>query len=162
MKIIGISAAAILLLIIVAAARADGISRRLGGTWLETVHSENTPGGSLHFCGNKVRYENYNSGSGEAKYKITDKNKDGFTVTFDYTRRLERPSGEIEDREETAELLYHTENGRPILSEKGFEHGGRGPVIISEFLREDSFAEGFESELRKKLNSHEGLPTPSR
>ena len=39
---------------------------------------------------------------------------------------------------------------RQILSETGFEHDGCGFMIVSEFLPEDRFTEGFESALYKK------------
>lgn len=162
MKLISISIAAVLLCLIAAAALAGNSGRRLSGTWLEANPSEKLPRAVLHFKGSKVRFENYYGTTGEAKYKITDRDEDGFTVAFEFISKLERPSGEIQDYEEYIELRWHTEEGRPILSEMGFEHGGRGPIVMAEFLRKDDYTEGFESELKKERNARHESPYPSR
>ncbi|MBQ7528953.1 hypothetical protein IJT10_03505, partial [bacterium] len=88
-----------------------------------------------------------------------EKNKKGITISFEYTHNVKRANDRIVERTEYVDLLYHTEDGRPILSEKGFEHDGRGFIIMGEYLRQDKdFVDGFEYKLKKKLNSTEPVP----
>ena len=134
------------------------VSDKLAGTWIETEQTGDSPRAILKFEGKKLHFEHLFGTSATVKYKVIDKNRDKFTVTFDFTYKYTKPNGDIVDYEKTPELIYHVENGRPILSEKGFEHDGRGTIIMREFLREKDFADGFRSELKKKLNDSRDYP----
>ncbi len=46
-----------------------------------------------------------------------------------------------------------------ILSERVYELDGRGPIIMGEYLRKENFTDGFESQLKKKLNNTKPVPT---
>ena len=50
------------------------------------------------------------------------------------------------------ELLYHEEDGLPIISVMGFEFDGRGIVVLEELLPEDRLVDGFKSKLAHRLN----------
>lgn len=132
------------------------VSDKLAGTWIETEQTEGCPRAVLQFEGKKLHFKHLFGTSATVKYKVIDKTGDKFTVTFDYTYKYTKPNGDIVDYEKTPEFIYHVENGCPILSEKGFEHDRRGTIIMREFLREKEFADGFRSELRKKLNDKSG------
>ena len=127
-------------------------SSKLCGTWAETEQYKDCPRTVLHFKGHNLRFENMFGESSSVKYKVIEKKKDGFVIGFEYTHNVTRPSGTVVERTESPELFYHVENGRPILSEMVFEHDGRGDIIMSEYLREQDFVDGFVSELKKKLN----------
>ncbi len=141
------------------AAQADGVAAVLEGTWIETVQTENYPRTVLHFQGSTVRFENMFGTSASAGYSVTEKKDDGFSISFEYRYKAKRGNGRIVERRERPDFLFHVENGRPILSETAIELDGRGLVILSEYLRKEEFINGFESELRKKLNSRKPVPT---
>ncbi|MDO5295485.1 MAG: hypothetical protein Q4F00_02425 [bacterium] len=134
------------------------VSGKLAGTWLETEQIRDCPRTVLRFEGKKLHFEHMFGTSATVKYKVIDKNRDKFTVTFDFTYKYTKPNGNIVNLEAKPELIYHVENGRPILSETAFEHDGRGTVIMREFLREKEFEDGFVSELKKKLNDSRDYP----
>ncbi len=134
------------------------VSDKLAGTWTETVQVNDCPRAVLRFEGKKLHFEHYFDTSATVNYRIINKKRDQFTVTFDFTYKFKKPSGDIIDLEETPELIYHVENGRPILSETAFEHDGRGTIIMREFLREKEFEDGFQSELKRKLNDRKDYP----
>ena len=134
------------------------VSGRLEGTWIETTQVRETPRAVMHFKGRKLRFENMFDDSGTVKYKVTEKHGGEFCISFEHRHNVRRANGNIVERVEEPEFLYHVENGRPILSEKGFEYDGRGPIIMSEYLREEDFIDGFRSELKHRLNDR---PTPS-
>lgn len=152
MKLMPALAAAIIALL-PAAAMADAISSRLEGTWIETRQFEGSPRTKLHFRGRKLRFENMYGTSATVEYKVTEKKDDTFSISFEYRHKVRRGNGRIVEHREAPEFLYHVENGRPILSETVIELDGRGLVIFGEYLREEDFADGFESELRKTLNN---------
>ena len=134
------------------------VSDKLAGTWLETEQIRDCPRTVLRFEGKKLHFEHMFDTSATVKYKVIDKTRDKFTVTFDFTYKYTKPNGDIVDLEAAPELIYHVENGRPILSETAFEHDGRGTIIMREFLREKEFEDGFVSELKKKLNDRRDYP----
>ncbi len=131
---------------------ADSISDKLDGTWIETEKIKDYPRTILHFKGKKLRFENLFGNSATVDYKIMDKKKEEFTVTFEYRYKVKRGNGRIVEHMVSPEFLYHVENGRPILSEKEFEYDGRGPIIMNEYLKEKDFIDGFRSVLQHRLN----------
>ncbi len=145
--------AAALIALLPAAALADSVSRRLEGTWIETKQFKNYPRTVLHFKGRKLSFENMYDKPATVEYNVTEKKGDTFSISFEYRYNVKRGNGRIVERVERPEFLYHVENGRPILSEKEFEYDGRGPILMSEYLREEDFTDGFESELKKKMNN---------
>ena len=141
-------------------ANADAISDRLEGTWTETRQYKDYPRAVLHFEGQNLRLEHVFDEDATVEYKVTEqKDDDDFTITFEYWHKVKRGNGRIIDRRESRDYRYHVENGRPILSEMVFEYDGRGLIVFGEFLRKKNFTDGFESELKKKLNNREAVPT---
>lgn len=136
----------------------DDVMARLKGTWLRTVQYQGAPRAELHFEGQKVRYENLSGNSGTAEYRVTENNKDSFSITFEYSYKVKRGNGRIVERTDRPELLFHVEKGRPILSERGFECDGRGQIIMDEYLRREDFTDGFQSELSHQLNDRAPVP----
>ncbi len=141
-------------------ANADAISDRLEGTWTETKQYKDYPRAVLHFEGQNLRLEHVFDEDVTVEYKVTEqKDDDDFSITFEYWHKVKRGNGRIIDRRESRDYRYHVENGRPILSEMVFEYDGRGLIVFGEFLRKENFTDGFESELKKKLNSTKPVPT---
>ena len=141
-------------------ANADAISDRLEGTWTETRQYKDYPRAVLHFEGQNLRMEHVFDEDATVEYKVTEKkDDDDFTITFEYWHKVKRGNGRIIDRRESRDYRYHVEDGRPILSEMVFEYDGRGLIVFGEFLRKENFTDGFESELKKKLNNREAVPT---
>ena len=137
----------------------DDVSAKLKGTWIQTVQFRDSPRALLTFEGKNVRFENLSAKSGSAEYKVTKKNDDGFSITFEYSYKVKRGNGHIVEYTDRPELFFHVENGRPILSEMIFECDGRGQIIMNEYLRRDDFVDGFRSELCHKLNDRPAVPT---
>ena len=141
-------------------ANADAISDRLEGTWTETRQYKDYPRAVLHFEGQNLRLEHVFDEDVTVEYKVTEqKDDDDFSITFEYWHKVKRGNGRIIDRKESRDYRYHVENGCPILSEMVFEYDGRGLIVFGEFLRKENFTDGFESELKKKLNNREAVPT---
>ena len=141
-------------------ANADAISDRLEGTWTETRQYKDYPRAVLHFEGQNLRLEHVFDEDVTVEYKVTEqKDDDDFSITFEYWHKVKRGNGRIIDRRESRDYRYHVEDGRPILSEMVFEYDGRGLIVFGEFLRKENFTDGFESELKKKLNNREAVPT---
>ena len=141
-------------------ANADAISDRLEGTWTETRQYKDYPRAVLHFEGQNLRLEHVFDEDATVEYKVTEqKDDDDFTITFEYWHKVKRGNGRIIDRRESRDYRYHVEDGRPILSGMVFEYDGRGLIVFGEFLRKENFTDGFESELKKKLNNREAVPT---
>ena len=157
MKLFSITAAALLSMLPLAAF-AGSLSGRLEGTWIETEQVKGNPRVILSFKGNEVHFENMYDASATVPYSVTREKDGAFTITFEYRYKVRRGNGRIVERCERPELLYHVENGRPILSEKEFEYDGRGPIIMSEYLREEDFVDGFISVLKHKLNARPAPP----
>ncbi len=136
------------------------VSGKLDGTWIET---QQVPGNSrvvLRFHGRRLTAENM-LGHKEftVSYSVKERQEiNKFIVTFDFTHKVVKPSGSIVEFEKSPELKFYIENGTPILSELGFEHDGRGVIVMSEYLREKDFKDGFESELKKRLNNRQVSP----
>ena len=130
----------------------------LTGTWVATEQAGNFPRTVLHFKGKTLRFENLFGASDTVPYQVKKKDSTGTTISVEYTHMVKRPNDRMVKRDEYREFLLHTENGRLILSEKDFEADGRGDIIMSEFLREEDFIDGFRSELKRKLNDR---PAPS-
>ncbi len=138
---------------------ADDVSARLKGEWLNTVKYENSPRSVLRFEGNKVNFELFGR-TGSAEYKVTEKKAaDRFSITFAYSYKVKRGNGRIVEYTDRPELMFHVENGRPILSETVFEFDGRGLIIMGEYLRKEDFVDGFHSELSHQLNDRAPVPT---
>ena len=138
---------------------ADDVSARLKGEWLNTVKYENSPRSVLRFEGNKVNFELFGR-TGSAEYKVTEKKSaDSFTIKFEYSYKEKRGNGRIVEYTDRPELMFHVENGRPVLSETMFECDGRGLIIMGESLRKENFVDGFQSELRHRLNDQTPIPT---
>ncbi len=138
----------------------SSISDRLEGTWTETRQYKDYPRAVLHFKGQSLRMEHVFDEEVTVEYKVTEqKDADDFTISFEFWHKVKRVNGRIIDRKETRDYRYHVENGRPILSEMVVEYDGRGLIVFGEFLRKDNFTDGFESELKKKLNNREAVPT---
>lgn len=151
---------AMILSIFPAFATADAVSDRLEGTWIETRQYKDYPRAVLHFEGQKLRMEHVFDEEVTVEYKVTEqKDADDFTISFEFWHKVKRANGRVVDRKESRDYRYHVENGRTILSEMVFEYDGRGLIVFGEFLRKDNFTDGFESELRKKLNSSTPAPT---
>lgn len=141
-------------------ANADAISDRLEGTWTETRQYKDYPRAVLHFEGQNLRLEHVFDEDVTVEYKVTEqKDDDDFSITFEYWHKVKRGNGRIIDRKESRDYRYHVEDGRPILSEMVFEYDGRGLIVFGEFLRKENFTDGFESELKKKLNNTKPVPT---
>ena len=130
----------------------------LTGTWIETEQAGNSPRVVRHFGGKTLRFENLFGDSDTVPYQVKKRDSTGTTISVEYTHMVKKPGGRMVKREEYREFLLHTENGRPILSEKDFEADGRGDIIMSEYLREEDFIDGFSSELKRKLNDR---PVPA-
>lgn len=158
MKIFAMLAAALCSLF-PAAACADAFSDKLEGTWLAVRQFEDRPRTTVTFKGSKVRLENIYTQPVTVEYKVTENNKDGFTVYFEYTHKVKRGNGRIIDSRDIYELFYHEEDGRPILSEQVIEYDGRGLIIMGEYLRKENFTDSFESRLKRELNSKKPVPT---
>ena len=161
MKRFGILAAAALgLALAPAPSCADSPVARLDGTWVEAVQIKDSPRSVLHFKGRKVRLENvFGEPSLELDCRFKEEQGGKFTVSFQWRHKVTRGNGRVVEHTEGMDLLYHEEDGRPILSEQVIELDGRGLVIFSEFLRKEDFADGFTSKLRQKLNSRKAPPT---
>ena len=141
-------------------ASGDAVSDKLEGTWTETRQYKDYPRAVLHFEGKNLRMEHVFDEEVTVEYKVTEqKAADDFTISFEFWHKVKRGNGRIIDRKESRDYRYHVENGRPILSEMVFEYDGRGLIVFGEFLKKDDFIDGFESELRKKLNNREAVPT---
>ncbi len=151
---------AMILSIFPAFATGGAVSDRLEGTWTETRQYKDYPRAVLHFEGQNLRLEHVFDEDVTVEYKVSEqKDPDDFTITFEYWHKVKRGNGRIIDRKESRDYRYHVENGRPILSEMVFEYDGRGLIVFGEFLRKENFTDGFESELKKKLNNREAVPT---
>ena len=157
MKLFSIFAAA-LFSVFPLSAMAGFVSSKLNGTWIETEQVKGNPRTVLHFEGRKLRFENLFDQSAIVEYRVTEKNANDFSISFEYSYKVKRGNGRIVERTATPEFLFHVENGRPILSQKEFEYDGRGPILLGEFLREEDFIDGFRSELKHRLNDR---PIPS-
>lgn len=131
------------------------VSGKLDGTWIEAEQIKGNPRVALHFKGNSVTFENLYDKALTVKYTVSERTFDDFTITVEYKHDIQKPNGRVVEHEFSHEFLYHVENGRPILSEKGFEYDGRGSIILSEYLRKENFEDGFKSELKRKYNSKE-------
>ncbi|MBR5998243.1 MAG: hypothetical protein IK027_03965 [Deltaproteobacteria bacterium] len=140
------------------AARADDISDKLDGTWIETRQIKDCRRTVLHFNGRNLRVENMFDKEISVEYTITEKKADEFSISFEYRHKVKRGNGRIVEYREAPEFLFHVENGRPILSQMVIEFDGRGLIVWNEYLRKENFADGFESELRKKLNNRPAPP----
>lgn len=150
---------AMLLSIFSTSLKADAVSDRLEGSWIETKPYKDLPRAVLHFEGQNLRMEHVFDKEVTVEYKVTEQeNDDDFTISFEFWHKVTRGNGRIIDRRESRDFRYHVENGRPILSEIMFEYDGRGLIVFSEFLRREQFADGFESRLRKKLNNRKAPP----
>ncbi len=134
------------------------VSDKLDGTWIETEQFKDHPRAVLHFKGRNLRFENMFGTSDTVEYKVMEKKADNFRIMFEYRYELKKPSGRIVEHDVAPEYLYHEENGRPILSEIGFEYDGRGSIVMSEYLRKEDFIDGFRSELLHKLNDRSAPP----
>ena len=135
---------------------------RLDGVWMETEQFGNHPRTVLHFKGKTLRFENLFGASDTVEYRVKEKDDDGVTIGIEYTHMVKKPGGRMVERTERREFLLHLENGRPILSEKEFEADGRGPIIMSEYLRKEDFVDGFRSERKRRLNDRPAAPTMMR
>ncbi len=151
MKIFRLALAAALCML-PATAMADAVSDKLDGTWIETVKFENYPRTVLHFNGPELRVENMYGKEIRVEYRTTDMKDGEFTVSFEYSYTVRRGNGRIVRHTDAPEFLFHTEDGRPILSQTALELDGRGLIILGEFLREKDFVDGFRSERRHRLN----------
>jgi len=142
-----------LLFILPLPAVADDITEKLDGTWIETEQiMDDYPRTILNFKEKGLHFENMYGTSATVEYKATEKKADEFTISFEFRYKVKQGNGRIVERCERPELLFHEENGRPVISEKGFEFDGRGPIIMREYLRKEDFIDGFTSELKYKLN----------
>ncbi|MBO4317353.1 MAG: hypothetical protein J5855_03630 [Mailhella sp.] len=150
MDVLGAAAAALLSL--------APVSGKLDGTWIETVQAGDAPRAVLHFEGKKLRFENLYGAGGTAEYKVIEKRAGSIRIRFEFSYEITKPSGRVVTHEAAPEFLYHEEDGKPVLSEMGFEYDGRGQVVLSEYLREDDLTDGFRSELCRRLNDR---PAPS-
>ena len=90
---------------------------------------------------------------------MIEQGKKDFVINFEYHHQVERGNGRFIDATETWDIRYHVENGLPILSERVYELDGRGEIVWKEYLRKENFTDGFESRLRKKLNSTKPVST---
>ena len=151
--------AAVLFSMAPVAAMADEVSDKLDGTWIETRQIRDYPRTVLHFNGRKLHAENMFDKEISVEYRVSEKKADEFSISFEYRHMVKRGNGRIVEHREMPEFLFHVENDRPILSETVIELDGRGLIIWREFLREENFVDGFESELRKKLNNSKPVPT---
>lgn len=135
---------------------AGDYDRILAGKWIGTAQNREGKHVMLEFTGNHtVTISNYLENPVTVQYAIPDNpymrspEKGGFSI--EYRHDYETLSSGVKiNTYFSQELYYHEENGIPILSETGFEHDGCGFMIVSEFLPEDRFTEGFESALYKK------------
>ena len=152
MKLFSILAAALFSMLPLSA-MAGSVSSKLDGTWIETRQIRDYPRTVLHFSGRKIRVEHMFDREVVAEYTVTEKKADEFSISFEYRHMVKRGNGRIVEHREMPEFLFHVENGRPILSATAIELDGRGLIILDEYLRKEDFVEGFESELRKKLNN---------
>ncbi len=151
--------AAVLLAALPVFAHADAFSDRLDGTWIQTIQIKDSPRAVLHFDGQKLHFENLYATAATVEYKVIEQGKKDFVINFEYHHQVERGKGRFIDATETRDIRYHVENGLPILSERVYELDGRGEIVWKEYLRKENFTDGFESELRKKLNNREAVPT---
>lgn len=134
---------------------------KLQGAWILSYHMNNfPPRPALEFKDNRVTITHAQEDPVTVDYKISSAGNDIFTISWEYTYPYVRANGDTVDLEQWVEIIYHEENGRPVLSEKTFEHDGRGDIICTEYLRKESFQEGFLSELAMKMNSKD--PGPRR
>jgi len=153
-----IMVAAVLFSMVPVAAMADDVSDKLDGTWIETRQIKDYPRTVLHFNGRKLRVENMFDKEISVEYTVTEKKADEFSISFEYRHKVKRGNGRIVEYREAPDFLFHVENGRPILSTMVIELDGRGLIIFGEYLRKEDFVDGFESELRKKLNNRPAPP----
>lgn len=134
---------------------------KLQGTWILSYHMNNfPPRPALEFKDGMVTITHTKEDPVTVNYKISSAGKDTFTISWEYTYPYVKANGNTVDLEQWVEIIYHEENGRPVLSEKTFEHDGRGDIICTEYLRQETFQEGFLSELAMKMNSKD--PGPRR
>ena len=147
---------AVLLVLFPSAAAADDYSGKLDGTWIETRMTDGFPRTVLRFNGDSLRVENMYGKDITVAYTAADERPvgytDGFTVSFEYRYKVKRGNGRIVEHRDAPEFFYHAEDGRPVLSMMAMELDGRGLVVLSDFLREEDFTDGFVSELRHRLN----------
>jgi len=108
MKFFSILAAA-LFFILPLSAMAGSVSSKLDGTWIETEQVKGNPRTILHFEGRKLRFENLFDQSATVKYRVTEKNADGFVISFEYRYKVKRGNGRIVERREIPEFLFHVE-----------------------------------------------------
>ena len=138
---------------------AGSVSHKLDGTWIETEQIKNYPRAILNFKGKNLHFEDMYGTSATVEYKATEEKADELTISFEFKYKVKRGNGRIVERCERPEFLFHVENGRPIISKKEFEYDGRGPIIMSEYIRKEDFIDGFRSELKHKLNDCPIIPS---
>lgn len=132
---------------------------RLSGTWIETVqYNKDLPRTELEFSGGRVTLSNYYAEPITEDVQISKAAPDlsSFHVSYVHRYKVKKPNGRIVEYTDQPDILYHEENGRPILSIMIFEYDGRGEIVGSEYIRKEDFTDGFESDLRKKRNRRTG------
>ena len=140
-------------------AEGGAMDEKLEGTWIETEQFGNFPRTVLRFRDGSVSFDTPSGEHVTAPYKIGKSDRDGFSVSYEYRHMVKRGNGRIIERREFEDLYYHVEDGKPVLSEDIFEADGRGRIFGGEFLREGDFVEGFESRMKKRLNSTKPVKT---
>lgn len=141
------------------ASEEDTLFQKLDGAWTDTKQYQDEPRSAMLFKGKKVTLKNFIAKDVTTDCRISDITNDGFTVSFEFTHKVKRGNGRIIDRREIFEFLWHEDQGHPVLSARGFEYDGRGAIILEEFMRDEELINGYESQLKKELNSRKPIPT---
>ncbi len=141
-------------------------SDKLQGVWISTTSYNDIPPVTLTFQpNNQLKVENYHEHPIKVHYSIDYKQyehlniPESFAVSFEYSYKAKRGNGSVVDQKIGEVMLYHEENGQPILSTMVIELDGRGLIILREYLPKDKFKENFTSNLAHKLNDREPIPT---
>ena len=124
---------AAMLTILPAAGLAGEPDDLLKGIWIDTVSYKDMPRTELHFGDNST-------------VKIVNLEK------FQYSHQVVKPNGREVKFTEYFELLYHEDDGFPVLSQEIMEFDGRGIIIMTEYMKKDALIDNFSSALKKRLN----------
>lgn len=142
---------------------------KFSGTWLCTHKFSDYPRCSLKFRNNQeIFVENVLDEPFTVKYKKVENDYSHLDLTnsekieFEHEYKDTRPNGNIVDRTLNMGLLYHEEDGLPIISVMGFEFDGRGIIVLEELLPEDRLVDGFKSKLAHRLNDRPAGSTMRR
>ena len=144
---------AAMLTILPAAGLAGEPDDLLKGIWIDTVSYKDMPRTELHFGDNStIKIVNLEKDPVTVTYTVDDLIDNQYRVKFQYSHQVVKPNGREVTFTEYFELLYHEDDGFPVLSQEIMEFDGRGIIIMTEYMKKDALIDNFSSALKKRLN----------